>query len=52
MFWLTMNSLIDKGFECMMVSDCTATKNNKLQKKIEKEFVILTSEELIDKIKN
>ena len=48
----TMNSLIDKGFECMMVSDCTATKNNKLQKKIENEFAIVTSEQLIDKIKN
>jgi len=48
----TMNSLINKGFDCMMVSDCTATKNNKLQKKIENEFAIVTSEQLIDKIKN
>jgi len=47
----TMNSLIDKGFDCIMVSDCTATKNSKLQKKIEKEFTIITSEQLIDKIK-
>ncbi len=46
----TMNSLIDKGFDCIMVSDCTATKNNKLQKKIEKEFTIITSKHLIDKI--
>jgi len=48
----TMNSLNEKGFECIMVSDCTATKNNKLQKKIENEFTIITSEQLIDKIKD
>ena len=47
----TMHSLINKGFDCVMVSDCTATKNNKLQKKIENEFVIVTSKQLIDKIK-
>jgi len=46
----TMNSLIDKGFECIMISDCTATKNNKLQKKIESDFTIITSEQLIEKI--
>ena len=45
----TMNSLIRKGFDCIMVSDCTATKNNKLQKKIENEFTIITSKELIEK---
>ena len=48
----TMSSLIEKGFECIMVSNCTATKNNKLQKKIENEFTIITSEQLIEKIKN
>ena len=39
----TMNSLIGKGFNCIMVSDCTATKNNKLQKKTEAEFETITS---------
>ncbi len=48
----TMNSLIEKGFNCIMVSDCTATKNNKLQKKIENEFTIITSKQLIEKINN
>ena len=43
----TMNSLINKGFNCTMISDCTATKNNKLQKKIEKEFETITSKEII-----
>jgi len=47
----TMNSLIDKGFKCILVSDCTATKNNKLQKKIEKEFEITSSKQLIQEIK-
>jgi nicotinamidase-related amidase len=46
----TMNSLIDKGFNCILVSDCTATKNNKLQKKIEKEFEIISSNQLIKAI--
>ena len=39
----TMNSLISKGFNCIMVSDCTATKNNKLQKKIEAKFETVLS---------
>ena len=34
----TMNSLIKKGFDCVMVSDCTADMNPKLQEKIEKGF--------------
>lgn len=47
----TMNSLIDKGFDCIMVSDCTATKNSRLQKKVENEFTVITSRQLIDKIR-
>jgi nicotinamidase-related amidase len=43
----TMNSLTSKGFNCIMVSDCTATKNNKLQKKIEAEFETIFSCEVI-----
>jgi len=34
----TMDSLINKGFDCVLVSDCTADMSHKLQKKIEKEF--------------
>lgn len=48
----TMNSLIEKGFKCIMIADCTATKNNKLQKKIENKFTIVTSEKLISKMKH
>ncbi len=43
----TMNSLINKGYNCILVSDCTATKSNKLQKKIEQEFETITSNEAI-----
>ncbi len=43
----TMKSLIDKDFHCVLVSDCTATKNNKLQKEIEKEFEITSGKQLI-----
>lgn len=46
----TMNSLIEKGYKCIMVSDCTATRNKKLQQKIEQEFEIISSTELIDEI--
>jgi len=46
----TMNSLINKGYKCIMISDCTATKNSKLQKKIESEFAVLTSNLLVKKI--
>lgn len=43
----TMISLIDKGYDCIMVSNCTATRNIKLQREIEKKFTIITSQELI-----
>ena len=43
----TMDSLIEKGYDCVMVSDCTAASNNKLQRKIEKEFLTVLSTELI-----
>ena len=43
----TMNSLINKGYNCIMVSDCTATKNNSLQKKIEGEFETIMSNVVI-----
>ena len=32
-----------------MISDCTATKNSKSQKKIESEFAVLTSNLLVKK---
>ena len=46
----TMDSLIEKGYKCIMISDCTATRNDKLQKKIESEFTIITSKNLINEL--
>ncbi len=43
----TMDSLIEKGYDCVMVSDCTATSSNRLQRKIEKEFSTVLSTEII-----
>jgi len=47
----TMNSLIEKGYKCIMVSDCTATRNKKIQDKIEQSFEIISSKELINVLK-
>ena len=47
---ITMESLIDKGFECIMISDCTATGNEKSQRKTEQLFQNITSKQLIDVI--
>ena len=46
----TMNSLMEKGFNCIMISDCTATKNRKLQMKIESELEHIKSEEAIQRL--
>ena len=47
----TMDSLIKKGYKCIMVSDCTATRNKKLQNKIEQNFEIISSNDLIKKFR-
>ncbi len=47
----TMDSLIEKGYKSIMISDCTATRNKKLQSKIEKDFEIISSKQLIEKLK-
>lgn len=46
----TMISLNRKGFKCVMVSNCTATRKKSLQDNTEKEFSIISSGELIMKI--
>ena len=46
----TMATLISDGYECILVSDCTATRNSKLQKKIEDKYKHITSKQLIDEI--
>lgn len=46
----TMDTLISDGYECILVSDCTATRNSKLQKKVESRYMCITSKQLIDEL--
>jgi len=48
----TMSSLNKKGYNCVLVSDCTAARNNKLQQKIENEFETISVRQLLKKIEN
>ena len=43
-----MNTLIEKDYKCIMVTDCTAARNEKIQKKAEKDFEVIFSSELIN----
>ncbi len=45
---LTMKTLISKGYDCILVSDCTATLNHSIQKKVEKRNRTMTSAEAIE----
>lgn len=47
---LTAKTLISIGYDCTIISDCTATRNNKLQKKVEKNFKTLKSPDVIKKL--
>ncbi len=46
----TMETLISEGYECILISDCTATRNNKLQKTIENKFNHIKSTQLVKEI--
>lgn len=46
----TMDTLISDGFECILVPDCTATRNSKLQQKIEDKYKSIKSKQLIEEI--
>ncbi len=46
----TMNSLTEIGYHCILVSDCTATRNKKLQKKVENEFETISGRNLVNEI--
>ncbi len=48
----TMNSLNKKGYNCVLVSDCTAARHNKLQKKIENELETISVRQFLKKIEN
>ena len=48
----TMDTLLSNGYECILVSDCTATRNSKLQQKIENKYLSIESKQIIEKIAN
>ena len=43
----TMETLISNGYECELISDCSAARNRKLQEKIENKYLCTTSQQLI-----
>ena len=46
----TMDTLISDGYECILVSDCTAARNRKIQKKIENKYTSVNSKKIIEEI--
>jgi len=46
----TYDILKENGYDCIIISDCTATRSEKLQKKGEKGRKVITSDKLIKKI--
>lgn len=44
---LTMKTLISKGYNCILVTDCTATRNAAIQKKVENRNKTMTSLDVI-----
>ena len=48
----TMDTLISDGYECILVSDCTATRNSKLQQKIKNKRTSIKSKQIIEEIAN
>lgn len=46
----TMETLTSDGYDCELISDCTAARNEKLQEKIENEYPCITSQQLIGKM--
>jgi len=46
----TMDTLISDGYECLLVSDCVAARNSKIQQKIENKYVSVKSKQIIKKL--
>jgi len=46
----TMDTLISDGYECILVSDCTAARNSKIQQKIENKYMSIKSRQIIEEI--
>lgn len=43
----TMETLINKGYNCILVSDCTATTSRKKQKEVERKYNTISSADVI-----
>ncbi len=48
----TMDTLLSDGYECILVPDCTATRNRKLQQRIENKYTCLESQQVIEEMAN
>ena len=48
----TMDTLISDGYECILVSDCTAARNSKIQQKIENKYISIQSKKIIEELSN
>ncbi len=46
----TMDTLISDGYECILISDCTAARNSKIQQKIENKYMSIKSKQIIEEI--
>ena len=46
----TMDTLISDGYDCVVVSDCTAALNSKIQRKIENKCTSIKSKQIIEEI--
>jgi len=46
----TMDTLISDGHDCILVSDCTAARNSKIQQKIENKYTSIKSRQIIEEI--
>ncbi|MBI4733958.1 MAG: cysteine hydrolase, partial [Rubrobacteridae bacterium] len=47
---LTMKTLISRGYNCALVSDCTATRNAAIQKKVENRNKTMTSLDVLNEV--
>jgi len=48
----TMDTLISDGYNCVMVANCTAARNKKIQKKIETKYAFVNSQDVIGEIES
>lgn len=44
---MTMNTLSPKGYHCILIANCTATKSKRLQEKVEKRQITATMSSMV-----